>query len=280
VFGMGDELQLRDTSNNGSISTGGRVDIYVTTSPVPVTGTQIISATRDSDGVFSAVIPADVFPGAYGVTEIRREGNAINAEITHVLGHDSDRAFPLIRDAIHARYSKYQTLTVQFEDSSIASATTEADFEFDVLYMPNIANIQEYMEGVDIRSYGFDTLVKATVPIIVDTNLDIEYAQGITPPSIETIQQSVSDVINRKVMGDKALYSSDIVYAVALVFPEASVRMPVNMFARAFMPDGSQAYSTDQNRIQMLVDEGISPENSTFFNFASGVDVKLTEIKL
>lgn len=278
VFGMGDDLQLRDTSNNGGISTGARVDVYVTTNTVPSTSTVTLLAERDSDGFWSAEIPNDTYPGAYGVTSITREDNVVNTDIDHILGYESPGTYPLIRSALHARYSAYQTLTVRFRDDSIPSSTTTADFDFDVLFMPNIGSTQEYLEDVDRRSYSFDTLVKATIPVIVDVNLDIEYARGIDPPSVEELQTSIADTINLKNMGDEALYSSDVVYAVKLLFPDGEVRMPVNMFARVFLPDGTQAYSTNQNYVKVMTEEGISPENSTFFCYSGNVDINLVEV--
>jgi DNA-directed RNA polymerase subunit L len=280
AFGMGDELQLRDKDNAAGVSTGGHVDVYVTTSPVPSQATAALTGTRDSEGVWSIEIPRETFAGAYGVTEIRNGTNIYNTDIVPVFGYELDEGAPRITEPIHARYSKYQTLTVQFVASDIDASITEQTFDVDVLFMPGLNTLQEYMQGADIRSYAFDTLVKGTIPVLTSVAVTVEYVQGITPPDLSTLQQAVSDEINLQRMRVSSLESSKVVYALRGAFPAGDVRMPVVLSGKIFLPDGSTAFATDPNRLVVPEMEGVGYENTDFFCFPENVEVTLVEVLL
>lgn len=280
VFGMGDSEQLRDKANVAGIGTGGRVDVYCTTSAVPSFATVTLPGTKSSDGVWSIPIPRETYAGAYGVTEVRNGTRIYNAELTQVLGYELDDNAPFITEPIHARYSKYQTLTVQFTATDIDESISELDFEVDVLFMPGLNTLQEYMQGADIRSYAFDTLVKGTIPVLVSVAATVEYAQGVTPPTIATLQQAVSDEINLQRMRVASLESSKVVYAIRDEFSAGEVRMPVTLSGRIFLPDGTTAYATDPNRLEVPEDVGVSDRNTDFFCYPNNVEITLVEVLL
>jgi hypothetical protein len=277
VFGMGDTLQYRDSMNNAGISTGGRLDVYVKTAPIPVVAEATLPGTK-LDGVWSIEIPADSYPGAAGVSKIRYGNLLIDTGITHVLSYNPQGPWPLIESALHARYSKYQTLTVQFENDNIDSLLTELDFVVSVIYMPGIGVLQDYMNGAGIRSHAFDHVIKGAIPILIEADVDIEYVRGTPTPTVGAIQQEIADVINRKLISTEALYTSDIVYACRYVFSEGVVRMPINLRGRLFMPDGSFVYTSSQNHIKSPTAAGISFENTVFGCFPADVNVVLNEV--
>jgi hypothetical protein len=279
VFGMGDEEQLRDKSNAAGIGTGGRVDIYVTTTPVPSFATVSLPATRDVDGVWVLPIPRETYAGAYGVTEIRN-GSDIYNELQHVLGYELDANAPYITEPIHARYSKYQLLEIRFETSDIDESITEFTFEVDILFMPGLNTLQEYMQGADIRSYAFDTLLKGTIPVLVGVAVTVEYVQGVTPPDVSALQQAVSDEINLQRMRVASLETSKVVYALRDAFPAGDVRMPITLTGKVFLPDGTTAYASDQNRLQVPEGLGISDNNTDFFCYPENVEITLVEVIL
>jgi len=276
VFGMGDELLLRDKANAANISTGGHVDIYAKTNPVPSAVTTTIAGTR-SGTVWTVEISSSLFPGAFGVTQVLHNGDIID-DLTHVLGFETSVGEPFMSEASHARYSKYQTMSITFESDLVDNTLSTTNFEVTVLYMPSIDTLQDHLNGVDVRSYAFDHIVKGAVPVIVQAHLEIEHPAGITPPSIEEIQQSIADIVNLKIIGTEALLSSDIVYGAKLVFPDGVVQMPINLFGRTFLPDGTQKYAFENNSLKVLEIEGLSPDNSVFACFPSGIAVKLTEL--
>lgn len=280
AFGMGDVLQLRDKDNAAGVSSGGHVDVYVTTSPVPSFATASLPATREAGGTWSLPIPRETYAGAYGVTEIRNGADAYNTNLVHVLGYELDEGAPHITQPVHARYSKYQTLTIQFETTGIDDSVTEQNFDVDILFMPGLNTLQEYMQGADIRSYAFDTLVKGTIPVLVSVAVTVEYVQGISPPTITALQQAVSDEINLQRMRVGSLESSKVVYALREAFGAGDVRMPITLSGKVFLPDGTTAFATDQNRLVVPEETGIGAENTDFFCYPENVEVTLVEVLL
>jgi len=278
VFGMGDVLQIRDKANSAGVSSGGHVDVYVSTSPVPSSASVTLTGERQSDGMWRIDVPADPYAGAYAVTAVRYGDNEYNTDLTHVFGYDTDETAPLITAPEHARYSKYQTLHVLLTAVDINDAITTADFEVDVLFMPGIATLQEYVNDPDIRSYAFDTLIKATVPVITGVSVTIEYSQGVTPPSLDVLQQAVSNELNLQRMRTSSLESSKVVYALKDAFPLGYTRMPVILTGKIYLPDGTTAFASDNNRLTVPEEPGIGPNNTDFFCFPSDVSISLVEI--
>jgi hypothetical protein len=278
-FGFGDDLMIRDAANSAGISSGGHVDVYVKNTAVPLTTDAILPATDNGDETWNVVIPNDPYAGAYGVLSVTYDGNTVNTNLTHTLGYETDPTAPDMSEPLHARYSQYQTLTITFPEISGLESLSEADVTVSIFWMPGVRDLQTYMQSCDVRSYSFDTLVKAVIPVVISTDVTIDYPQGISAPTEEEISQSISDIVNLKAIGTEALYTSDIVYAVRLVFPEATVRMPINLFARIFLPDGTQAYTTDQHHIKVApIQEGITYENCAFSCFPTNVNITLNEI--
>jgi hypothetical protein len=278
VFGMGDALQLRDAVNNTGISAGGRVDVYIKTVPVPVEVKQLLTGTRVSGNIWDIEISSDAFPGAYGISRLGYADLPLDVGITYTLGYAAEGPWPLISTALQARYSKYQTLHVGFETTVVDSAIDTASFEVTVIYMPGVATLQDFFNDADVRSYTFDHVVKASIPVIVDLDVDIEYPMGVEPPTVGSLQQSISDIINLKAVGTEALFASDIVYATRLAFVDSTVRMPVNLRAQIYMPDGTVTYTSSQNHIKAPEVSGISFRNTAFFCFPHGVNVNLSEV--
>ena len=280
VFGMGDALQLRDAGNNTGISSGGRVDVYLKTSPVPVEVKQFLTGTRTTGNIFEIDIPDSTFPGAYGVSRIRYNDRPLDVSLTHVLGYDTQGPWPLIESAAQARYSQYQTLTLQFETTEVPAADASASFEATVIYMGGVKDMQTFLNAPAIRSHSFDHVVKAVIPVIVALDVDIEYPGGVEAPTAGEIKQTVSDIINLKAIGTEALFTSEIVYACRLAFSEGTVRMPINLRAQIYMPDGTVTHTSSQNHIKAPTVTGISHRNTAFFCFPGSVNVALSEVPL
>lgn len=278
VFGMGDDLQLRDAVNNAGLSSGGRLDVYVKTAPIPIISEVTLAGTKDSNGVWTVVIPADSYPGAFGVLSVIYNGVEQNTGITHVLGYDPQGPWPLIESALHARYSQYQTLSIQFENMSVDSSLTDANFVVRVVHMPGVGALQDYLNDPGIRSHAFDHVLKGGIPIVTEVDVEIEYARGISPPSVVDLQQSVADTINLSLIGVEALYTSDVAVACRVIFPEGVVRMPINLRGRIFMPDGTVVHTSSQNHLKAPTATGISYRNCLFSCFPDQVNVGLTEV--
>ena len=275
VFGMGDELLLRDKAYGPA--NGGMVDVWVRTAPVPNVVKVPLTGTKVA-GVWTIAIPADVYAGAYGVLAVWYGGNRLDASLTPVLGFTSPVGAPRMTEAAHARYSPYQTLSVTFELFDLLTTVATAEFEVEIFYATGLADLQTLVTAELNRSYGFDMLVKGAIPVVVEVDLEVRYAQGLDVPPLASFQGVISDVINTKPISAEALQASEIVYAVKDLFPLGEVQMPVNMFARIWLPDGATAYTWSQHYIKVSPVAGLGDANSMFVCFPGSVRVKLTEV--
>jgi hypothetical protein len=282
VFGMGDALMLRDKANTTGISGGGAVDAYIRVNPTPTTATVTLTGTYDSDTeLWSIEIPPEDYPGAYGALGIAYQDSLIINNWDTVIDYYTDENSPFMSEAIHARYSKYQILTLQFGAYQVLDAAAlagSAEFEVDIYYTPSLVALQDYVEDPNVRNYAFDTLIKGAIPIDIQVAFEVQYRQGIVPPDVATVQAQVADIINGKLIGHPALQSSDIVYASKIVFPEGEVIMPINMWAKTYRPDGTTVYTHSQEHIEVPSVPGQSSANSMFVCIPSDVNVILTEV--
>jgi hypothetical protein len=277
VFGMGDALQTRDAVNNGGISSGGRVDAYIRTAVVPIAQDAPLTAYRQDDGSWELEVPASSFAGAYAVTQLTYGNQLINTSIQSTVGYSATGGWPLVESASQARYSKYQTLTIAFEADIGDPAASEAVFNARVLYMPGVAETQDFLNSEGIRSMTFDHVVKAVIPVVIEADISIGHRSGAAVPDITEFQQAVADVVNGKSIGIEALYTSDIAAACQQLFLDGTVKMPINLRATLYLPSGDIAYTGSQNYIKPPTDVGISFENCQFFCFPSDVNIAITE---
>jgi hypothetical protein len=282
VFGMGDELMLRDKANTTGISGGGAVDAYVRVNPTPTTATVTLTGTYDSDtDLWTIEIPAEDYPGAYGVLGVNYADQLDITSWNTVLDYYTDENAPFMSEAIHARYSKYQLMSIQFsvyQSLDAEAAAGSAQFEVDIYYTPSLVALQDYVEDPNVRNYAFDTLIKGAVPVDIQIAFEVQYRQGVTPPDAAVIQAQVADIINGKLIGHKALQSSDIVYASKIIFPEGEVIMPINMWGKTYRPDGTTVYTHSQDHIEVAPVPGQTVDNSMFVCIPSDVNVILTEV--
>ena len=138
--------------------------------------------------------------------------------------------------------------------------------------------IQDLVDDPSVKNYAFDTMVKGAIPVLVGVHVTMEYVQGITPPEEADVQQAVADAINAKSIGAEYLSTAEVVVTANEAFPDGEVKMPVNLFGRIFMPNGTQSYATDQNYLMVQASAGISYRNCCFFCYPDNVDVSLVEV--
>lgn len=275
VFGMGDALVLRD--NRYGVSGGGAVDAYVRTELVPASVTATLTGTADADYLWTIEIPAATYPGAYGVVSIRYRQLAIT-EFTEVFGFTTAPTAPYMAEVAHARYSMYQTLSVQFTAWDLPLNETSLDFEVTVMYMPGLVELQQFVEQPEVRGYGFDLLVKGAVPVTVSLDVTIRYWRGLDAPEAAEFQVAIANMINGKLIGDEYLQSSDVVYACKRLFPQGEVAMPVQLFGRTWVPAGGSIYAHNDAYLKVPELDGLTYQNAFFACFPSNVNVSLIEI--
>jgi hypothetical protein len=225
-------------------------------------------------------VPADIYPGAYAVDLISREGSSFSGELEHILGYSPSENRPLVQSPQDARYSAYQTLTIRFEDSSGDPGDTERAYTAQIIYMPSIGLVQGYVEDEDRQASTFDILVKAMIPIEVSVDVSITYPSGVTPPDEATVQEAIVNAINGMRSGVNQLYTSTVVAAVYSVFPEGTVQMPTRLGGLIYLPDGTVSLATNTDYLAVPNVAGVSPGNVKYFCTTSDVIVNISEVAL
>jgi len=208
VIGAGDPEMLRDKHNTLGITTGGKVDLYVRTR------SQLLNKRIDTKkailqdattGEWVMTLTRDESLAAYRV-QIREPGTTVNdnklitqvqrlVDTTAIPGLDFT---PVMQDSEHV-FTRYQTLQITFTDVENAVGATNGDshdYEVDLLTLPEIAEINDFVINRQQRHPGGDYLVKGILPGMVAVGLKIVLGPSEEPPDTDQIKQDISDAIN------------------------------------------------------------------------------------
>jgi len=212
IIGFGNPEMERDQHWIWPISGGGRLDIYARTQPTPkivsVTKTATLVATSEGHGVWQFSIDKDDAPGFYEVAQITKvtenPSDVGGFEITMDLrGFDlSGNGFlPDLLTAEEAAYTRYQTAVIRFIDTDtsidmLTVGTATADYTVAISAMPQIAELQEFINDHDIRHLASDVVMKGAVPCNVSISCDIEQGPDETAPDLDAIANDIAATIN------------------------------------------------------------------------------------
>ena len=289
IIGFGDPELQRDKHNILGISPGGKTDIYVRTAPTPQQITVVKTATLDdiSLGRWNLTFTATEYPGCYGVSAIQpldqtTIGSYQVINIIRGLDLTNVPAGLEIPEAIEGVYSAYQTLGLSFIDTTnltgLAQGATR-QYNVTVLIMPNVGDIQNYINQPLIKQVNGDCLVRAPIPCHVKIELNLRQLVNGVALDLATIQQAIANEINTLTFDTGQLQSSIIVNAVnSVVGSSAAVVLPLNVYGRVYLPDGTihPLYSSRELFIPVL--PALSTSNRTVFFYASPDDVAITII--
>lgn len=290
IIGYGDPEMLRDQHTIFPISYGGRVDWYIRgqaqleRSRLPVTAKLLSITGTTSTWQFS--IARDVYPGFYEVTKIRRSDDTVlnsGFEITEDNRSNDltgDAFIPDITNVAEGAYSPFQTTIIKFVDTvsdvtKLAIGQT-AEYVCEIVGVPLIGEIQNFVSSRDVRSYAADVLVKAPVPCFVNVTLTINKAAGDPTPEINGIKAAISDEIN-SVGFIGRLDGSKIVDRVHGFIANSSSITELDLFGRIRRPDGSIQYlrSADSLVIPDQPDKMVSAKTVQFFAETANISVNV-----
>lgn len=300
VIGAGDTEMRRDQHNVLGVSSHGKADIYVRTRTQLVTwlgtktGTlQAVSAT--SVGTWVMNFTRDEVPAAYTVLSIQDpEELAVDGslEITSIeRGVDVSEIdgvdfTPTMQDNEHI-FTRYQTMQVVFKTENETGTVGDTyDFDVEVLYQPEIAEISDYTINRVRRHPAGDYLVKASVPCIVAVGLTLTLGPGDQEPDLDAIKQSVADAVNSTDFLDGRVSVDKIIEAVSPhLTGRTRVKLPVDLRGRVITPsaevdptdinlDGDMwIFSTQEIAIPTVAEFMLSSRTVSFFLSANDVDI-------
>lgn len=213
LVGMGDAEMLRDRHWIWPTAGGGRLDYYVRTQARPQRVVSTKTATYVGSGVWQFAIDKQEVPGFYDVTQILlpTDSNVLGSfEITKetrtvdLTDPATDVAVPDIATVSEAAYTAYQAAVIQFKDdvtplTGLTAGESTADYKVTIRYMPQIAEIQNYLGSRRVRPGAADILVKAPVPCFLQLSFTIFKPAtdlSITPAVLSQIQTALAETVN------------------------------------------------------------------------------------
>lgn len=296
IIGFGDEEMLRDAHSLWAGHFGGKVDVYSRIQPEVARRFDTFTATLVSKvgalGTWQFSIGKDDFPAYYDITKITLEG-AIDIDPTFDITSEirdfddtGDGFIPDITTVVESAYTRYQTATVQFEDSitdatSLTVGVATQDYDVEVRLMPSIDTLQDSLVERTVIEPATDVLVRAPVPCFVETDIEIEYDSAGDIPDEDAIKQAVVDGVHSIDFGGR-LPDSVIAEKVLPTLPSRAVIASLSITGTIREADGTETAIGPATVLEVPD----SPDTETtgrtviFFQELSGVDVTLTSVDL
>jgi len=293
IIGLRDKEMNRDSHNIFGIKTGGKVDIYVRTSYLPLTTRHTITGTLVDKAaqLFLLSIPRAVCQGCYAVDAVFPEdadttltGLEIDSTTYGMDTASTGEFAPELLDAREAYFSKYQTINVVVKHPDVdVSAMIELEstipFQVDLLGLPSIVALQDKVADRETRNPSGDYLVRAAFPVLVAVHLEVVRESSDEAVDVEAVVSAVVTRVNNLPMGYGKLPASLIIDAAQSVLKGlSSVRSPIEM--TGVLVDPSRAANPrlrSNHELVVPVDYalGRSQRTTAFYTSAGSVNVKV-----
>ena len=205
IVGFGDSEMLRDQHSVWPVSIGGRTDWYIQTAGTLQETTAVKTATLvkirpDGTAEWEFNFLRDDQPGLYELKSVQPETGDYDGTL-EVLSQTrqfdatpaagDDYFTPDLDNAAEAAFSRFQTLTLRFHDSThnatVAGDTvgTSRNYRIVVRSLPDLAEIQAWASSREVRHVAGDLLVRAPVPCFVKAVLDITLSSSASAADID-----------------------------------------------------------------------------------------------
>jgi hypothetical protein len=277
VAGFGDAGLLRGADNIFGIKTGGVADVWVKTSPYPITKSFSITcskiSTSASGDVFQFVVPNTTFAGNYfisSVNDIDQPANVAGSyQILSQTRSVKSGSQHVISSNDQGAYSPYQITTVRFavppagSGAPVYTSSIQA-FNVGIMGCPLISEIQDYVSDPSIRPAGMDYLVRAAIPCFVSFSPITIYGQSST--DVNSVVVGIHDYVNGLTAG-QPLSVDAVVNTIRDVPGVTRVELPITISGRIMCPDGTHIdiFSNDMLEIPTKALKQVSPDTVAFF---------------
>ena len=302
IIGFGDNEMIRDKHNMFELSQGGKVDIYARTAATPartlvnVTATMLdaasnkltVSLGRDTlDGIYDvlAVYAAGVTPfqtGEQTEPTLLDSLEIVNKSWAYNVTQTEDEFVPDVETADEAAFTRYRTMVLQFIDpgSSLTNGET-ATYQVYLLGLPNIAEIQDFVNQRNRRGPAADYLVRAPVPAMCSVGIQIA-ARNVGEVNTDAIKNAVASRVNTLGFNVGHLPGSVIVDAAqGQIASDAVLELPLMLLAKLYLPDGTirTVSGTDELRVPSNLGQAqVSARTVAWYLRTSDIDVSVREI--
>lgn len=289
VIGFSDVEMTRDQHTLFPVSSGGRADWYIRTQERLVSRSAPVEATfvrRTGTGsVWTLKLGRDAFPGLYEVQAIRgleaiTSGGSLEI-ISDLWGHDTSSLdfAPRIRIPSEAAFSRYQTYTAEFIDTSEDGSQRERGdtkvFQVSVSVLPLIGDIQDHFTSYDNRPVGSDILVRAPIPCFVNMSFSIDQQRSAALPDQDLIREALAERVNNTPFVGR-LYASGL-YDVLHGFLRDNTSVGrIQMYGRLITPERETVFMESSEVLEVPANEHPQVSHRTVQFFMSPADVSIS----
>lgn len=294
VVGYGDAEQNRDQHTLFPVSGGGRVDLYVQTSPTAQVKNVIVQATyiRPADAldillgsVWQLSLSRNDMPGFYALNKITNVvdtadgGYAVLSQNRGYNFADIEYA-PDIKTLDESEYTRYKTVVCQFVDTdelptvALIPGQSKKYYSVALSGMPNIGEIQDFLSSPDIRCQLADVVVKAAVPCFVAIDFKILKTANNPDPDFAAIRQAIVTAIASVGFAGQ-LHASTISGAVQPYLSHGQAISRIDMFGKIIRPDGETKYVRDYSVLVIPNDPArmTSPKTVVFLTTVDAISI-------
>jgi len=310
--GFLDPEMKRDLVNG--VHSGGRIDIFVKSASYPsriqeqVIPKLVSFNSVDKEGLFEIVFDENKSSGLYIVESIKalltQLGSYDIVSDVRALGNFGNH---YIEDISKSAFSAYQRVTVKFtvafdemvkawslSDPAPDISTFITDlayyidnqqnlgiFKFYVEYLklPDLQEIQAYVDLASERSLSADMLVHAPIPVLSSLQIRLLKKTGSSNFDLAKLKSALTSKFNSYGFGER-IPGSALVHTVYENVPEGyTVDLPIHMYGVVINPDLSKdvIFSSDALQPPTIYEKGVSPNNVAFFLESDMVDVSIKE---
>lgn len=230
-----DKPLFRSRHNSVNVNPGGYVDCHVKTCNQACVKAVTMTVTPTVDGnsyTCECQIDSGVCPGFITISSIVAGGRLVSS-YTVTYGSDD-----VTMGAQGARLSANQSAIVTFTEEGLTLTNGAVEVTLNMVYMPSIADIQEFMDKDTEHFIGQDIKVKAAVPMPLHLDFNVKSADTLSEDDITGIKQAIVDYVNSTPVGVGIINFSDIRLAVLSLFPNVDLRLPCTISADMYTTDG------------------------------------------
>jgi hypothetical protein len=296
------------------VHTGGRVDVFVKSASYPSRVQEhlvpkfISYNSINREGLFELKLNKDQAAGMYTVESIRAQlDQAGTYELLSDVRGVSDSGFHYLGSGAAPAFSAFQTATIQFVvpfegmmrawssteqapteaqlvaniNSYIANQESQAFFKYYVEYlkMPNLQEVQAYVDSAGERSLSADMLVHAPIPVMASVQIRLLKKPGAAEVDILKLKAAIVSKFNSYGFGE-TISGSALIHTTYQNLPDGyAIDLPIHMYGVVINPDLTKdvVFSSDALRPINNAAKGVSGKNSCFFLETNLVDISVRE---
>jgi len=315
VVGFLDPEMHRDVVDEVHI--GNRIDLYVKSASYPSRITerlpmQMISYDHQytQEAIFEIVLPPSKASGIYTIESIRSDlTQAGSFELISDKRTMQGNSIHLVSDKETPAFTSYQNIVFRFKipyvhinecalpannamSSWVSNAAPPAIFlnqesstpdQFHVyveyLKMPNLKEVQAYVDSAEERSLSADMLVKAPIPVMCSMQMRLLKPTGSESPNVNILKSALVSKFNSFGIG-KSIPASALIHTAYQNLPAGySIDLPIHMYGVIINPDLSKdvIFSSDALRPPKNYSKGVSENTCAFFIEANLIDISVVE---